>query len=699
MVRCMTVRIGSYTAVERPDGGHRAAPSSVWRGEDEAGSPVCLLLVPIGDAGGIPRVVAAAAAVNHRHLLPVIDVVTDAERAAVVADWPRGGRLLELVRRRGPLPADVTLTVLLLLASALAAIHRSGSRHGGVGAGSVFFDDGGRPLLGALAISTIVSDRNGGLPRESWDVAPELVRGERLARAPMTPAADIFSLGSVALYCLTGAPAWPADDPADVLIQSAAGVWPEPPPDAGPRALVELIRRMLLDDPAARPSAEELVGLLAAIGPPSPVPVTTRRGRATATGARWAGRSAESVDARGVPPDVQPRAQSGSDAAVPGGRSRDGEAGTAVADPAAAATDGTPITRSVVHVQTPDSAVRDQGAASPAPVRHAAGAQSRRTPPIQGRGSNHSGSNTLRGTVRARRFGKWAEPSGAAPRGWPGRRPPAVSPLAASALTGTRAAQLGSPPARAADRRAGGTVPGRTPFARAAIAVLSAVLAIVVALQVWVWSTGVEDSAARADAATLADPNTSPAPTGAVPVCDQDWLAVVRTLDAARGSAVAAADAELLDRVYVTGSAAAAADADTIHSLTQRGWRVSGGRHVIDDVTVIGPAPAQSAGAAYVSSGSPSADPPTQRVTASSATAPSLGAPTTGNGTAPAAEQTASAAPAAVRVAVRGSLPAYQVLDTEGRHVADTAARPAAEWILTITETDKGYRISAVEQG
>ncbi len=716
MVRAMTLRIGSYTAVDRPDGGHRASRSTVWRGEDEAGSPVCLLLVPVADAGGVARAVAAAGAVSHRHLLPVIDVVTDAERVAVVAGWPRGGRLLELVRRRGPLPAEVTLTVLLPLASALAAIHRCGMRHGGVGAGSVFFDDGGRPLLGALATSTVISDGNGGLPTESWDVAPELVRGERLARAPMTPAADIFSLGSVALYCLTGAPAWPAYDPADVLIQSAAGVWPEPPRDARSPALTDVIDRMLQDDPAARPTAEELVGLLAAIGPPAPVPLATGRGPAPAAGARWTGRSAEPVSARDAVPVVASEGAPGAEATVPDGDARDAVPGAAAARmPAADA--GAVASDSGAPAAGPAGSVRERFQRRVPTGRRAVAADS--APP--------SGHRVVRGREALRQ--------GADPQGRRGRRPPSAE----APRAGSPTAQPFAASPRPADRRAGDVPRGRTPLTRMGIAVLSVVLTVVVALQVWVWSTGAEESAAaRIGNATTADPSGSAAPSGSVPVADEDWLTVVRALDAARSSAVAAADPGLLARVYVAGSVAAEADTATIRSLVERRWRVSGGLHVIDEVTVIGSAaPSQQTGAApNGSAASPSAAPSTQPATGASATgstrwtgtaaaaaaatgttgtaAAATGTAATGTtatgtaaaGTAAAGTATATVAPPtatagspAVRVAVRGSLPAYPVLDAEGRHVADTAARPRAEWILTIAATEVGYRISAVEQG
>ena len=93
----------------------------------------------------------------------------------------------------------------------------------------------------------------------------------RSPRVPITPEGDVFSLASVALFCLTGRSAWAADDPADVLVQSAIGQLPDPPDDAGPAELIDLVRDMLRLKPAGRPSADELSERLARCGEPTPI--------------------------------------------------------------------------------------------------------------------------------------------------------------------------------------------------------------------------------------------------------------------------------------------------------------------------------------------------------------------------------------------------------------------------------------------
>src|SRR6478752_8224167 len=294
-VPAMSFVVGSYQAIEHPGAGHRAGPTSLWRGEDlRSGDEVAMTLLPVDSAEAARAAVATVGVIRRPHLLPVIEVVVgvvarDDERVALVCPWPAAGRLAELLARRGRLSFGETLTVLIPLADALAAAHAGGIRHGDVCPESIWFDGQGRPWLGALAVSAVVADLNDGLPEGSRDVAPEVVRGASVRRGPVTRAADVFSLGSVTMRCLTGRSAWPADDPADVLVQSAAGVWPDPPDDAGPAAMIELVRAMLRADPGRRPSAQTVQAELSRVQGAAPIDFGSGPARAPASADRWRG--------------------------------------------------------------------------------------------------------------------------------------------------------------------------------------------------------------------------------------------------------------------------------------------------------------------------------------------------------------------------------------------------------------------------
>ncbi len=285
----MGLAIGAYRAVEHLGVGpaHRSSP--VWRAQDaRTVEDVALTVLPVEESTRVHEIVELVDEVRHPHLLPVSDLVEDDDRVALICPWPRGGRLIELVRRRGRLSAGETVTVVLPLAAALAEVHRAGVRHGGVCPEAIWFDARGRPLLVPLAVGMTVATVVGPGALGTADVAPEVLRQARTG--PAGPPADVFSLASVALFCLTGSSAWPAEEPADVLVQSAAGQWPDPPEDAGPPPLLALLRAMLRADPAARPDADDVVRRLSTGAPvapeairfgagPCPTPASSKRWR------------------------------------------------------------------------------------------------------------------------------------------------------------------------------------------------------------------------------------------------------------------------------------------------------------------------------------------------------------------------------------------------------------------------------------
>lgn len=301
----MVFSIGAYRAMEHlgtAGSSHRTSP--FWRAEDPRTlEDVALTVLPVESAEQVRDVVDAVAELRHPHLLPVADVVEDDTRLALVSPWPRGGRLNELVRRRGTLTAGETITVLLPLAAALAELHGRQVRHGWVCPEAIWFDARGRPLLGATAVSLAVADVVGLAALGCADVAPEVLRQARTG--PAGTSADVFSLGSVALFCLTGRSAWPADEPADVLVQSAAGQWPDPPGDAGPPGLIALVRSTLTADAAARPTAEDVVRELSAgdAGAPAPIRFAAGPCPTPASSTRWRGWAGHAEGA--LPPDVR----------------------------------------------------------------------------------------------------------------------------------------------------------------------------------------------------------------------------------------------------------------------------------------------------------------------------------------------------------------------------------------------------------
>ncbi|WP_196073142.1 serine/threonine-protein kinase [Nakamurella alba] len=257
--------LGGYRIEEEIGRGGSAV---VHRGvQSSTGRAVALKIVPVDRRDELDREAAVAAAIGHAHLPEVLGVVADDHRAALVTEFAAGGSLAGLLERRGRLRPGELLTVLLPVLSVLAVAHGRGMVHGDVSAGNILFDRIGRPLLADLGAARAALGDGSEVSLTAADAAPEVARG-----GVPTAGADLFALGSVALACLTGRHAWPADDLRDVLIQSTAGQWPDPG-DEGEDwpEIAEVIRNLLDADPDRRPPAAGVVLELKRCGIPEPI--------------------------------------------------------------------------------------------------------------------------------------------------------------------------------------------------------------------------------------------------------------------------------------------------------------------------------------------------------------------------------------------------------------------------------------------
>jgi serine/threonine-protein kinase len=118
---------------------------------------------------------------------------------ALVFDLVVGATLASLVTTRGHLRPGETVTVLTPLAEAVAALHAAGGTHCDISPGNIMLTADGRPLLMDLGAARLAGTGAGAVVGTPGYVAPEVRSGER-----PTEASDVFSLGALAWFCLTG---------------------------------------------------------------------------------------------------------------------------------------------------------------------------------------------------------------------------------------------------------------------------------------------------------------------------------------------------------------------------------------------------------------------------------------------------------------------------------------------------------------
>jgi serine/threonine protein kinase len=170
--------------------------------------------------------------------------------------------LSQLVNERGPLGVEQATTIGYQMTRGLLAAHQRGILHGDVTPKNVLLRPSGVPVLADFGMAVL---RDYGITaatgRTLAHAAPEILQDD----AVLTPASDVYGLGSTIYTSLAGQPPfpWRAGENTQVRVLR---VWTEPAPElppAVPASLQKLVLSMLAKDPGARPTLTEVANQLA----------------------------------------------------------------------------------------------------------------------------------------------------------------------------------------------------------------------------------------------------------------------------------------------------------------------------------------------------------------------------------------------------------------------------------------------------
>ncbi|MFD5324838.1 serine/threonine-protein kinase [Streptomyces sp. NPDC127092] len=226
------------------------------------------------------REVSALERVGGTGTAPVLGADTEAELPWVAVGYVPGPSLRTVVGdEHGPLPPESVRTLASGLARALAHIHAAGLVHRDLKPSNVLLTVDGPQIIDfgiARALDTVTDGgltSTGAVVGSPGFMSPEQVRGEKLS-----PASDIFCLGSVLVYAATGHSPFGGSD-SGVHATMFRIAHDEPELTGLAPELTGLIRACLAKDPEARPSATELVDTLQVTDPWLPADVLARLGR------------------------------------------------------------------------------------------------------------------------------------------------------------------------------------------------------------------------------------------------------------------------------------------------------------------------------------------------------------------------------------------------------------------------------------
>jgi hypothetical protein len=244
--------------------------------------PCAIKLIRPGRAGNpralarFEREVRTTALLSHPNTIEIYDYGrTDDGTFYYVMELLRGLSLADLVKRHGPLPPGRVIYLLRQACGALREAHAANLIHRDIKPANIFAARRGGlhdvvKLLdfGLVKVTTPAPDslelsREGTVTGSPLYMSPEQSSGE----GQPDRRSDIYSLGAVAYFLLTGRPPFEGTNPLQIMIAHARD--PVVPPSKHrvgvPEDLERVILHCLEKDPAARfPDVEHLEGALAA---------------------------------------------------------------------------------------------------------------------------------------------------------------------------------------------------------------------------------------------------------------------------------------------------------------------------------------------------------------------------------------------------------------------------------------------------
>ncbi|WP_267467877.1 serine/threonine-protein kinase [Nocardia otitidiscaviarum] len=201
------------------------------------------------------REVMATAQVSGAFTAPVLDFDVDSPTPWLASVFVVGLPLDKVVTQHGPLPVRSVRILAVGLATALHAIHETGLIHRDLKPANVMLaPDGPRVIDFGIAQPTETTSEL----TEAGSVlgSPAYMSPEQALSQPLTPASDIFSLGSLLAMAATGTSPFQAPSLAYTLFNIAHA---EPDLERVPPELRALIAACLHKNPHARPTPTQIL--------------------------------------------------------------------------------------------------------------------------------------------------------------------------------------------------------------------------------------------------------------------------------------------------------------------------------------------------------------------------------------------------------------------------------------------------------
>ena len=212
------------------------------------------------------REARAAARIQHRNVVQVIDAGEDDTTAWIALEYVNGPSLGQLLDEQRALPLERALQLAAGIAEGLRAIHQHGVIHRDIKPDNILLAGGDVPKITDLGLAREVDvdvsrlTATGVIVGTPLYVSPEAIRDTRTADTP----ADIYSFSATLYHMLLGRPPFHGTKPYDVmkdhLEREVTGLREIDP--SIPRPVAQLVEQGLAKEPAERPDITTIIGMI-----------------------------------------------------------------------------------------------------------------------------------------------------------------------------------------------------------------------------------------------------------------------------------------------------------------------------------------------------------------------------------------------------------------------------------------------------
>jgi serine/threonine-protein kinase len=191
---------------------------------------------------------------RHDNILEIFDYSgIDCQDCYIVTEFVEGRTLTSLVEELGPLPSEVVSMITIELCKALGFAHEQGILHRDLKPDNVMIRDDGTVKLMDFGIARFLDESQVTLTGALVG-SPAFMSPEQAAEEPLDTRSDLFSLGTVLYYLVTGELPFTGSNPSLILKKVIEGDRPhvsELAPAISP-SLGDLVERLMATHPEAR---------------------------------------------------------------------------------------------------------------------------------------------------------------------------------------------------------------------------------------------------------------------------------------------------------------------------------------------------------------------------------------------------------------------------------------------------------------